>query len=69
MSVEFFHGDDYKIPIYNSHVVALGMMTLVGKIIVHSILQEGPDLDDLQPLGVSLFGNGGCRWSNPENDN
>ena len=66
LSVEFFHGDDYKIPIYNSHVVASGMMMLVGKIIVHSILQGGPGLTI---FSVSLFGNRGCRWSNPENDN
>ena len=44
LSVEFFHRDDYKIPIYNSHVVASGMMMLEGKIIVQSILQEGPGL-------------------------
>ena len=49
LSVEFFHGDDYKIPIYNSHVVASGMMTLVGKIIVHSILQGGPGLTIFSP--------------------
>ena len=47
MSVELFHGDDYKIPIYNSHVVASGMMTLVGKIIIHSILQE--------VIGLTMF--------------
>jgi len=50
LSVEFFYGDDYKIPIYNSRVVASGMMTLVGKIIVHSILQGGPGLTIFSPF-------------------
>lgn len=49
MSEEFFHGDYYKIPIYNSQVVASGIMKLVGTIIVHSILQGGPGLRIFSP--------------------
>ena len=49
MSEEFFHGDYYKIPTYNSRVVASGIMKLVGTIIVHSILQGGPGLRILSP--------------------
>ena len=50
LSVECFHGNDYKIPIYNSRVVASCMMMLEGKIIVQSILQRGPGLLILSPL-------------------
>ena len=49
MSEEFFHGDYYKIPTYNSQVVASGIMKLVGTIIVHSILQGGPGLRIFSP--------------------
>lgn len=49
VSEEFFHGDDYKIPIYNSQVVASGMIRLVGSIIVHSILQGGPGFKFFSP--------------------
>lgn len=44
MSEEFFQGDKYKLPIYSSHVVASGIMKLVGTAIVQSILQGGPSL-------------------------
>ena len=44
ISEEFFHGDSYKIPTYNSDVVASGMMKLVGTIIAHGILQGSPGL-------------------------
>ena len=65
LSVEFFHGDDYKIPIYNSH--GHDDACRENNSSQHSSRRSG--LDNLQPLGVSLFGNRGCRWSNPENDN
>lgn len=38
----FFEGDEYKIPMYNSNTVATGIMKLVGTIIVHSVLMDGP---------------------------
>ena len=60
VSVEFFHGHDYKIPIYNSRVVASGMMTLVGKIMVHSILQEGPGLTMFSPPVYHYLAMGSC---------
>ena len=49
ISDEFFEGDGYKRPIYNSQVVASGMMKLCGTIIVHSILQGGPGLPIFSP--------------------
>lgn len=61
VSVEFFHGDDYKIPIYNSPVVASGMMTLILKNNSSQHSSRRSRLDDVQPPGVSLFSNGGCR--------
>jgi hypothetical protein len=44
-----FHGDRYKCPIYNSKVVASGIMKLCGTITVHSILQGGPGLPIFTP--------------------
>jgi len=49
MSEEFFQGDNYKLPTYSSHVVASGIMKLVGTVIVHSILQGGPGLTIFSP--------------------
>lgn len=49
LTCEFFHGDKYKSPIYNSQVVASGMMKLCGKIIVHSIMQGGPGMPIFSP--------------------
>ena len=49
LTEEFFHGDSYKSPIYNSVVVASGLMKLVGTIVVHSILQGGPGLKIFSP--------------------
>lgn len=42
VSNAFFHGENYRSPIYNCDMVASGVMKLVGTIIVHSILQGGP---------------------------
>ena len=46
---DFFHGDDFKSPIYNSEIVASGMTKLIGTIIMHSILQGGPGLPVFSP--------------------
>jgi len=43
----YFEGDAYKMPVYN---VANGpILTVIGKIVVHSILQEGPGLPIFSP--------------------
>ena len=42
ISNTFFQGETHRSPIYDSEVVASGIMKLVGTIIVHSILQGGP---------------------------
>lgn len=49
ISEEFFHGDTFKIPIYNSNMVVSGIMKHVGTIIVHSILQGGPGFPVFSP--------------------
>ena len=49
ISDEFFQGDEYKQPIYNSNMVACGIIKLCGKIIVHSILLGGPGLPIFSP--------------------
>lgn len=49
MSQQFFHGDTFKTPIYNSNIVVSGIMKLVGTIIAHSILQGGPGLPVFSP--------------------
>ncbi len=49
VSDEFFQGDEYKQPIYNSNMVACGIIKLCGKIIVHSILLGGPGLPIFSP--------------------
>lgn len=49
ISEMFFHGSDYKSPVYNADIVASGMMKYFGTIIVHSILQGGPDFPVLSP--------------------
>lgn len=45
----FFQGDDYRLPVYNSNEASSGSFMLVGKIIVHSILQGGPGLPIFSP--------------------
>lgn len=49
ISDEFFQGVEYKQPIYNSNMVACGIIKLCGKIIVHSILLGGPGLPIFSP--------------------
>lgn len=49
ISQQFFHGDTFKTPIYNSNMVVSGIMKLVGTIIVHSILQGGPGFPVFSP--------------------
>ena len=49
LSEEFFQGDTYKLPTYNSQVVASGVMKLIGTITVQSILQGGPSLKVFSP--------------------
>lgn len=49
ISEEFFQGDTYKTPIYNSNMVVSGIMKLVGTIIVHSVLQGGPGFAVFSP--------------------
>lgn len=53
ISQQFFHGDTFKTPIYNSNMVVSGIIKLVGTIIVHSILQGGPGFPDV--LSPSVF--------------
>lgn len=49
ISQMFFQGTNYKSPIYNADIVASGMMKYIGTIIVHSILQGGPDFPVFSP--------------------
>ena len=49
ISEMFFHGSDYKSPVYNADIVASGTMKYFGTIIVHSILQGGPGFPVFSP--------------------
>lgn len=49
MSQQFFQGDTFKTPIYNSNMVVSGIMKLVGTVITHSILQGGPGFPVFSP--------------------
>ena len=48
ISQQFFQGDTFKTPIYNSNMVVSGIMKLVGTVITHSILQGGPGFPCIQ---------------------
>ena len=54
----FFHGEEYKSPIYNCEMVASGVMKLVGIIIVHSILQGGPGFPVFGPAVYNYLATG-----------
>ena len=49
ISQQFFQGDTFKTPIYNSNMVVSGIMKLVGTVITHSILQGGPGFPVFSP--------------------
>ena len=49
ISEMFFHGSDYKSPVYNADIVASGTMKYFGTIIVHSMLQGGPGFPVFSP--------------------
>lgn len=49
ISNEFFHGENFKSPIYNSDLIASGIMKICETIIVHSILQGGPGMPIFSP--------------------
>ena len=49
ISQQFFYGDTFKTPIYNSNMVVSGIMKLVGTMITHSILQGGPGFPVFSP--------------------
>ena len=49
ISQQFFQGDTFKTPIYNSNMVVSGIMKLVGTVITHSILQGGPGFAVFSP--------------------
>ena len=44
ISVKYFEGNEFKLPVYNASVLATGLMKYIGHIVVHSILQGGPGL-------------------------
>ena len=44
ISVKYFEGNEFKLPVYNASVLATGLMKYIGYIVVHSILQGGPGL-------------------------
>lgn len=50
ISQQFFEGDLYKTPAYQCGKVGGGLMKLLGKIVVHSILQGGPGLPIFSPV-------------------
>ncbi|KAJ7384022.1 hypothetical protein OS493_024034 [Desmophyllum pertusum] len=60
ISDEFFQGVEYKQPIYNSNMVACGIIKLCGKIIVHSILLGGPGLPIFSPGVYDYLVTGRC---------
>ena len=49
ISQQFFYGDTFKTPIYNSNMVDSGNMILVGAVITHSILQGWPGFPLFSP--------------------
>eukprot|EP00794_Sanderia_malayensis_P008374 gene8374-9273_t len=40
----YFKGDYKKVPVDNSDVLISGIMKLIGKVVVHSVVQGGPGI-------------------------